>query len=379
MIQTLQRYTTTAKTAEIMARYRPIAPKPESNPNNSANDSNQLPQNIRKSAYLRNVWPHLQARPTRTRKRGRTGFAPCPGTTSSTKRTRTATEAIQGGILSPSPKTLTFQGFSTHNNALPQLSCIRNLVPLKCSLETPISTSSSLVTLPLLPCTASLSLISITQQKLSQVPSSDGSEKGKMGIDLNKVADVPEELDFMQQLQVAEKPSPPPTSPGVITPRAVRPVCSTIIINCITKESMHEEGVVKQLLKKPDEVEKEVEAQDSPVIISDSNNKVRLENSAYKELVGQPECSWLDFTPSCGSRRRIGGEVLVQFLEEAKIQNSSSNGFACKAKIEWESNGKKNSVGAFCEVTKLACSNKDYVSKWMFHLNKDVEGPSSCV
>lgn len=194
-----------------------------------------------------------------------------------------------------------------------------------------------------------------------------------MGIDLNKVADIPEEVDFMQQLQAV----PLPTSPGVITPTAVCPVGSTILISCITnKESVQEEGETEQALKKSEDVEREVEGQDSPVIISDSNNKVRLENSAYKELVGQPECSWLDFMPSsCGFRKRIGGEVLLKFLEEG---GRLSNGFTCKVKIEWKSEGKKNSVGAFCEVTKLACSNKNYVSKWKFHLD-EAGDVASCV
>jgi len=83
MMQTLNPYGTTAKTAEIMARYRPIAPKPEASGTRSGSpsspeNSNALPQSISKSPYLRNIWPQLQARPTRTRKRGRYALAPPP-------------------------------------------------------------------------------------------------------------------------------------------------------------------------------------------------------------------------------------------------------------------------------------------------------------
>lgn len=70
-----------SKTDEIMSRYRPIAPKPEipgdsTNNNGNGNSNNaydgpSVPEKFRQSPYLRNMWSHLQARPTRTRKRGR--------------------------------------------------------------------------------------------------------------------------------------------------------------------------------------------------------------------------------------------------------------------------------------------------------------------
>ncbi|XVE70204.1 hypothetical protein DITRI_Ditri10aG0054000 [Diplodiscus trichospermus] len=49
-----------------------------------------------------------------------------------------------------------------------------------------------------------------------------------------------------------------------------------------------------QLLKKQKEIEEEVESKAFPAFISDSNNKVRLANFAFKEMVGQLECPWLD-------------------------------------------------------------------------------------
>ena len=49
-----------------------------------------------------------------------------------------------------------------------------------------------------------------------------------------------------------------------------------------------------KLPKKSEEVEEEVDSEALPGVISDSNNKVRLANSAYKKMVGQPKCPWLD-------------------------------------------------------------------------------------
>ncbi|KAL0432588.1 UNVERIFIED_CONTAM: hypothetical protein Slati_2593100 [Sesamum latifolium] len=151
MIQTISPYAS-ARTAEIMSRYRPIAPKPEApSPNSAAeNDNSALPNGIRKSPYLRNVWAHLQARPTRTRKRGRTAaFAP-----PSVKRTRTCLQGLSPPfqVITSSPaKNLAMHGFS---HALPQISLLPNLVPLKCGLDTAVTTLAESVALPLLCCTA---------------------------------------------------------------------------------------------------------------------------------------------------------------------------------------------------------------------------------
>ena len=53
-----------------MSKYRPIAPKPET-------PGNSITEKIKQSPYLRSLWPQLQARPTRNRKRGR-GSIPLP-------------------------------------------------------------------------------------------------------------------------------------------------------------------------------------------------------------------------------------------------------------------------------------------------------------
>ncbi|CAL5383864.1 unnamed protein product [Camellia sinensis] len=321
MIQALNPHST-SKTAEIMSRYRPIAPRPDTTTNPISDDTSSLSQKIKNSPYLRKVWPHLQARPTRTRKRGRTSLAP-----PAIKRPKT--QHLFALSPPPPPQNSSMHGFSSHAlqfNSLPQ-------------------SSSSLVTLPLRP-----------------------------EIDLNRVVDdVPEEKDFLQQFQPAGGPI------RVITPQPVRPVGSSITVGSINKDADLNPGA--RVPKKREEVEEEVESEALPAVVSDSNNKVRLANSAYKEMVGQPECSWLDsMVVACEGRhggsacKRICGEVVLRFSETSSVPVSSSpNGFSCSAKIEWGSNGKKNSssVHAFCDVMRLCCESKDYHFAWRFHTSRE--------
>ncbi|PHU20681.1 hypothetical protein BC332_11832 [Capsicum chinense] len=351
MMQALNTYPSTSKTAEIMARYRPIAPKPEAPTSPGSEDnSGGLPPNIQKSPFLRNVWPQLQARPTRTRKRGRTALGP-----PSVKRARAS--YFPAGqfptyhqVMAPSPSP------SYRPNVVPQFTLIPNLVPLKCGLGTPITTPSSSITLPLL---------SGTSTTLPMLVGKGSGEEAR-GIDLNLAADVPEELDFMPQLQDQK-------SPAVITPQPVRPVGSSISIGCINEEAS--DGRNKKSMKKPEEVEEEVEAEALPAVVSDSNNKVRLTNSAFKEMVGQPECCWLDYMVG-NACKRIGGEVMLEFSDSCSVP-MSSDGFTCWVKIEWgAAQGKKNSVKAFCNAVKLACQSKDYVFEWRFHTTDD-DAPQS--
>ncbi|PWA44535.1 hypothetical protein CTI12_AA527670 [Artemisia annua] len=340
MLQTLNPYPSTAKTAEIMARYRPIAPRPHTSLNGGASgatgevdgspgsgsgsgSAGSMSPTIRQSPYLRNVWPHLQSRPTRTRKRGRTSLGPPPSTSTTFKRPRTL---LQG--LSPP-----FQSLSPQQR-----------------------TTTTLVTLPLLPC-SSMSPHHMQQTNV---------------IDLNKVAEIPEEKDFLAQLTK-------PTS-NVISPRPIRLVSSYVTIRAVKDDavSVHNSPVVT---KKGEEVEKELEAQVLPAFVSDSKNKVRLVNSAYKEMVGQPECSWLEsmvtgdgIGVACKS---ICGEVVLSFSDSDQDSMVSSGGFSSWVRIEWGVNGKKNSVNAFGEAMRLSCESKDYKFAWRFHTREASEGASN--
>lgn len=188
-----------------------------------------------------------------------------------------------------------------------------------------------------------------------------------MGIDLNM---APEEKDFLQKLQGGS------TSTNVITPQAVRPVGSSITVWSIKEEPDSTPGVVG---KKADEVEKEVESEVLPIVVSDSNNRVRLVNSAYKEMVGQPECSWLDSMVTCDGKhgglgiacKRICGEVVLRIPDSGVPL--SSNGFSCLARIEWGTGGEKESVEAICDAMRLYCESKDYLLAWRFRANEASE------
>ncbi|GJY25721.1 hypothetical protein Tco_0400447 [Tanacetum coccineum] len=316
MLQTLNPYTSTAKTAEIMARYRPIAPRPHTSLNGGASGGSgggegegspgsgsgsgsgsafsSMSLTIRQSSYLRNVWTHLQSRPTRTRKRGRPSLGPPPSTSTTFKRPRTL---LQG--LSP---------------------------PFH--VTTPQQRTTTLVTLPLLP---------MSPHDMQQTDV----------IDLNKVVEIPEEKDFLAQLTKSTS--------NVISPWPIR--------------------------LKAQEVEKELEAQVLPAFVSDSKNKVRLVNSAYKEMVGQPECSWIEsmvtgdgIGVACKS---ICGQVVLSFSDADQDSMVSSSGFSCWARIEWGVNGKKNSVNALGEAMQISCESKDYKFARRFHTREASEGASN--
>lgn len=383
MIKTLNPYPNPAKTAEIMSRYRPIAPKPEtcssSMSEGGSSSSSSLSQKIKQSPYLRNLWPQLQARPTRTRKRGRAPIA----LPSSLKRQKTHVLGFcppSCHVTSPA-KNLSFAP-PPPPNSLPQLPLPNHATGvLNCTLEnTPTVTKNpSLVTLPLLPCSPN------SAPKFDLITNPCREEAV---IDLNTVVEVPEEKDLLQQLQ---KPASSNNNVvNVIAPQPVRPIGSCISVGCINEDSITIlPNCVAHTPKKPEEVESEVESEALPAVISDSNNRVRMANSAYKEMVGQPECPWLesmvigngagDGRVQCGSScKRISGEVTLHLCDSSSSIPVSSNGFSCWVRIEWENEQKKkSSVSAFCDVIKLSCESRDYLFTWRFHTTRTREASNS--
>ncbi|XP_004498989.1 uncharacterized protein [Cicer arietinum] len=378
MIKTLNPYPNPAKTAEIMSRYRPIAPKPETSsitePSNSS--SNSLSQKIKQSPYLRNLWPQLQARPTRTRKRGRAPLS----LPSSLKRPKTHVLAFSHQPLhvTSSSKNLSLQGFAPPPS-LPQLPLPNHRIGvLNCNFEK--SNSTNLVTLPLLPCSPS-------QHNVSKFDIITNNNNPFEIIDLNNTSiEIPQERDLLQQLQ---KPACNNNNnnnvTNVIAPQPIRPIGSCISVGCINQDSTLP-SAVKKTPKKPEELEQEVESEILPAVISDSNNRIRMANSAYKEMVGQPECSWLGSMISNGNDgkvqcKRISGEVTLHLCDSLNIP-ICSNGFSCWVKIEWENHEekKKMCVNAFCDVVKLCCDqSRDYVFTWRFHTRNCREASeSSC-
>ncbi|KAJ1385630.1 hypothetical protein SESBI_41507 [Sesbania bispinosa] len=373
MIKTLNPYPNPAKTAEIMSRYRPIAPKPETSSNSMNEGSSSLSQKIKQSPYLRNLWPQLQARPTRTRKRGRAPIA----LPSSLKRQKTHVLGFcpPCHVTTSPAKNLSLHSFAPPS--LPQLPLPNHgLGVLNCGLENTTSTNPSLVTLPLLPCSPQ-----ILTEPSSSAPKFDLTNilyKEEV-IDLNAAAEIPEEKDLLQQLQ-----RPPTNNNNVITPQPIRPIASCISVGCISEDSTL--PFVVQTPKKPEELEQEVESEALPAVISDSKNRVRVANSAYKEMVGQPECPWLESMVSgdgkklqyCASScKRISGEVTLHLCDSSIPV--SSKGFSCWVRIDWKNEqNKKSSVNAFCDVIKLSCESRDYLFTWRFHTRTREGSQSSC-
>lgn len=299
MMQTLN----SSKTAEILARYRPIAPKPpdhEIKENNTSNTNSNPSQKIRDSGYVRGVRSYMNARP-RTRKRGRALLAP--------KRSYAFAPYL-------SPKNLS-SFLASPNVLLPNY-------------------------------TMAASTMQATVKDL----------------DLNM--HVPVEKDLLQQLQAKEVQVQPG---GVVAPRPIRLVSSAIKVH---PRTISNQEVAVQSRSKAKEIEVEVESEALPTVISDSKNQVRMANSAYNKLVGQPECSWLDSNDGCGSEavkcNKICGEVVLQLPDTAVEEFvSTSNGFFCLAVIEWGNSEYKSSITTFGEAVRLVCESRDYMFAWRFH------------
>lgn len=82
------------------------------------------------------------------------------------------------------------------------------------------------------------------------------------------------ERDLLQKLVV----------PKVISPRAVRPVASTIRIESIDIHGAGTDTPISTSPKKAEEVEAELETDALPAVVTDSSNRVRLVNDAYKKM-----------------------------------------------------------------------------------------------
>ncbi|KAI5012391.1 hypothetical protein ZWY2020_024525 [Hordeum vulgare] len=259
------------KANQILARFRPIAPKPAALPASPA-------QAIDGAASR--VLCHLQSRPCRARKRGRLSAVPVSAQPAAAKRKRAAY---------PVP------------------------------------------------------------------PVGDEEEE-------EEERDVPVERDLLRKL----------LEPKVISPRAMRPVGSTIHVESIVHGAV-DAASSTTASKTAEEVEAEVETDALPAVVTDSSNRVRLVNDAYKEMVGAPECLWLG---AVAASRRISGEVALVVAEKAALPESPE-GFSCTAKIEWEcGTGERTSIQAACDVSRVHCESRHYLFAWRFH-TADASSPAS--
>ncbi|KAF7000338.1 hypothetical protein CFC21_016265 [Triticum aestivum] len=301
------------KANEILARFRPIAPKP------ALPASPAQAQAIDGAADR--VLCHLQSRPCRARKRGRPSAVPVSAPAAAAKRKRAAYP-----------------------------------VPLRCAAaaatDAVVSTATrAYVSVPGSACMPFASLPPATASTggnltmLSTMVAGDEEEE-------EEERDIPVERDLLRKL----------LEPKVISPRAMRPVGSTIHVESIVHGAV-DAASSTAASKTAEEVEAEVETDALPAIVTDSSNRVRLVNDAYKEMVGAPECLWLG---AVAASRRISGEVALVVAEQATLPESPG-GFSCTAKIEWEcGGGERASIHAACDVSRLQCEYRHYLFAWRF-------------
>ncbi|XP_034592342.1 uncharacterized protein [Setaria viridis] len=158
----------------------------------------------------------------------------------------------------------------------------------------------------------------------------------------------PIEHDLISKLQV----------PKVIKPHPSRPKNTTIYIDY----SNIDEVVVSK--KTPREVEAELEVPNTlPAIISGgNNNRAHLMNDAYKEMVGQPLCQWLDSLPGADASRRINGKVVLyaQKFSTVSYMPSTRCVFPCTTNISWEDGDATTSLIVPCAVEHLTSSPNEY-------------------
>ena len=176
----------------------------------------------------------------------------------------------------------------------------------------------------------------------------------------------PVERDLISKLQV----------PKVIRTRPARPVRIIICIDCnnIVIDATTSAVEVAMSNKTPREVEVELELPDAlPAIVSGcNNNHVYLANDAYKAMVGQPICPWLDSLPGAGPSRWINGEVVLSVGEFSNILHlpSTECAFPCTARISWEREDAKASLTVPCAVERLTSNCNGYCFIWRFDSKK---------
>lgn len=175
---------------------------------------------------------------------------------------------------------------------------------------------------------------------------------------VKKFTPAPQDKDMMDSPHSTKKAA------MVIMPQALRPVGSTVLVECITDTNSQ----ACPLCGSMEEIEEQLEADNCPALISDFNNRVRWANSAYKQMVGQPECSWLE-SPAAGNAHaakvmRINGEIVL-ILQRFQLPQSAT-AFSCRVKIQWTNGGEKSSMTLPCDVTRSDGDSKDCFYAWKF-------------
>eukprot|EP00249_Psilotum_nudum_P006930 c20165_g2_i1 orf=359-2527(-) len=163
---------------------------------------------------------------------------------------------------------------------------------------------------------------------------------------------------------------------GVIMPQPKRLVGSTVSLERVT-EAVHSNTYPWHSLAA---IEAQLEKSNLPGFITDSSNRVRWVNSAYKQMVGQPECPWLASTVVTSSgccksdgpssspyilhSPRLNGEVSL-ICTANKIPETAT-AFSGWVNIQWTNSGETKSMAAPCDVARLEDESSGRMLVWKF-------------
>lgn len=151
--------------------------------------------------------------------------------------------------------------------------------------------------------------------------------------------------------------------PNLITPQPIRAVESTLTVERVVGMDYHAAPITENV----ERVKEELESKQGPAVITDQQNRVSWVNSAYKKLVGQPECSWLASTMGPNASRdshpqsRLMGEVMLSCDEELL---TLSPVFSCRVNVRWANDGDENSISVPSEVSRIDNDMRGIMFLW---------------
>eukprot|EP00249_Psilotum_nudum_P012424 c23778_g1_i2 orf=275-2401(-) len=165
---------------------------------------------------------------------------------------------------------------------------------------------------------------------------------------------------------------------GVIMPQPKRLVGSTVSLQSVTEVHSHTHPLSDSL----EIIEAQLEESSMPAFISSWSNRVRWVNTAYKQMVGQPECPWLASTvttssssisrsskvdgpsPTAQQSPRPNGQVSL-ICTSGKIPGSAA-AFSGRVNIQWTNMGERSSMTVPCDVARLAGCSGWWMLVWKF-------------
>jgi hypothetical protein len=152
-----------------------------------------------------------------------------------------------------------------------------------------------------------------------------------------------------------------PRNKDIITPRTTCPLHTTIYIDSSSIAGPRSAAVAMSR-KMVREVEAMVEDDMCPAIVSDACDHVLLVNDAYKAMVGQPVCVWLDTLPGTSVSRQINGDVVlnVQAFSPGSPLPNDSSAFPCTARISWKLDDTIAYLTVPCTVERLISNSNNY-------------------